>query len=291
MAGGATIDPQAIGWRDDGHESGVLRTERVRGGDLVRVPLRDGQFTYNGSSTSMQRGSWQENSDGTGSGMLISVTAGATAPAIVEHLFTGRVYGVRTIPAYNNPNIGPGITDFSVMIDGKAYAVEPYRRRVEATGVDTMTTGEAAFIVADDLPPGLHRATLVFPPHPTINARWALLGYVAEKAAGYSEPGERLSLFGAPTVLTTSAADIRAMLSGTSAKAPRGVRGGLLFNSTAAAVTVTLSLGSTDIYSVSVPANGSAQFTFPGLIGNVLSDIKLRASASSAVTVTLVEGL
>jgi hypothetical protein len=286
-----SLDPQAIGWRDDGTESGVLRTERVRGGDLVRVPLRDGQFTLNGSSTTVQRGTWQENSDGTASGILISVAIAAAAPVTISHLFTGRVYGVRTLPAYNNPNIGPGITDFSVYIDGLTYAVNPYVRRTEATTVDTITSGEAAFIVADDLPMGVHKATLVFPPHPTINARWALLGYVAEKAAGYSDPSERLSLFGTPTVLTTTAADIRAMLSGTSAKAPRGVRGGLLINSTATPVTVTLSLVSTDIYNVSVPANGSATFTFPGLIGNLLSDIKLRASAGSAVTVTLVEGL
>lgn len=286
------LDPQANGWRDDGTESGVIRTESVRGGDLVKVPLRDGQFTFNGSSQSIQRAAWQENSDGTASGFLVSVAINAAAPVVVEHMFSGRVYGVRTIPGYNSPNIGPGITDFSVYIDGRTYKVEPYRQRTEGPGADSLLTGDATFIVADDLPPGLHRATLVFPPHPTINARWALLGYACEKAAGYETFPERLSILGSPTVLGTTATEARSLFSnGGAAKYPRGIRGALLINSTESPVTVTMVLGATDIYNVSVPANGSATLQLPGLISNPFSDIKFRASVAASVTITLVEGL
>ena len=283
-----SLDPQATGWRDDGSESGVVRAEVVRGIDLVRVPLRDGQFTLNGSSSSATRGSWQENSDGTASGIIISVAAAATAPTTVSFPFSGRVLGLRFNPGYNSPNIGPGITDFSVMIDGVAYPASSHIMRPDADAPSNIASGEVGVLIADNLDFGPHYATIVFPPHPTINARWALFGFLLEKAAGY-EPTPKMSLLGSPTVLTTATTSLHLLASGTSAKNPRAIRGAFFINSTATAVTVTLAASGADFFTVSVPANGSAQWTLPSPLGLNPNTMTIRASAASAVTATMIE--
>lgn len=283
------LDPQANGWVDDGTESGVIRTRSVRS-DLVRVPFRDGHITYNGSSAIVTREAWQENADGSASGFLVSVAAAATAPAIIEHLFYGRVYGIRLLQNYNSPNIGPGITDFGINIDGKSYPVSGAYTRQDTNTSSTFPNGEAVLVIADDLPNGPHKATLIFPAHPTINAQWGLLGFAAERAAGY-EPLERVALFGTSAVLGTSDTALSALYRSSSvSKTGRGVYGAVFYNSTASPVIVTIKNNATDIYALTVPANGSADWTLPHLVSVISANLKFRAATATAVTVTVIEG-
>lgn len=241
------IDPQAIGWRDDGTEGGVLRTEPV-GGNPVPLPIIQGQHTISatGSTASYQAG-LTYNPDGSASGINISVPSGNNG-VIISQTFYGRAFGVRYQATGGE---GP----FTVVVDGVAVAVptSPY--------YDT----QARVITHRDLPEGQHRADIIVAAKASGTASLTLFGWLVDRSAGYQPPPNLAQMINGGEVPTTKGY-INYGVSGQQLAAVERV---LYANPTESELTVTLTyISSGPLTTLTIPAGEMAVFDLGGPVAN-----------------------
>lgn len=301
IGGGA--DKRAIGWADDNHEQGHIRAKDI-GGRLVPVSWRNGQYSTGGTaSATLRNESIRNNSDGTCSALSVVVAAwvysSAEGYATVKFSFAGPTLALRWAKGISTtlPR------DFTCVIDGVGYAVDnQVYDPIDGTTAWIRPTGEHCEIIADNLPNTLHTCELVFPAHADQQNRWTLFGYAVDAITGQQPPPRRLGLC-KPQALTTSMAvvDFSHAASSSGENYPLGVRKICYSNSTAGAVVVTLegfynNATSTTLAVLSVPANGSAEYDFGGLLAVDYSAVsgsqtlRHKAASNSAITATLIGG-
>lgn len=267
-----SIDPQATGWRDDGTDGGIVRTELARAG-YVQMPFRNAfQSTSAAGSASIGlNGGNTNNTDGSGTRIAVSVAASATLEnyAYLGFWIQGNVFGLRHASL-------PGPID--CMIDGVAYTVE------EDTTLNSPRTGFTSGslpaadyqILARDLGEGLHWVELTFPAFLSGATRsYLLFGYIVDGRAGYVRPSGYVHIHQEPVAITATTGATGQFLAVSPAATTTsywGMRSVLLCNTTAGAITVSAVYStrtSTPIWTKSVPANDTVIFDLGGIIADV----------------------
>lgn len=258
----------AEAWRDDGSESGIIRTEQKRG-DLVQMPFITGLFASGEAGTATVRLQGQPsphiNADNSGTYLTVTVAASASLAnsATVKFWITGNVFGLRFS---RNPAMPIGC-----MIDGVAYPVNVTGNvdPVNNNSVGNLYSIVDCDLIADDLGQGRHFVELVFPAFLSGTTRvYNIFGYVVDGQSGYQKPtGQVVSLHQASMAITATTA-------GTAQYKiiPPGVRGwrkALFCNTTGSAITIycVYSLATSFVmWSKSVPANDTIEFDLQGIV-------------------------
>lgn len=270
------LDPQANGWRDDGTESGVIRTDPASGG-VVSVPFVQGQYGLEatGSTASFQTGIYY-NPDGSSSGFNISVPAGNNGVRIYQP-FRGPTFGIRHSSAASSPVI-------TVSVDGDPVAVDTSLPWNAIGGVPWVTTLYNGFKVTHrDLDPGEHVAEIVINAPETGANAVTLFGYIADRSAGYTDLPVLSQLVEGGAVPTSFAYPEY----GPSGQQLAAISRIFYANTTADEITVTVRRGSGGtIGKLAVPANGTAAFDLGAPVANGRL-IMHQASASGLTHVTM----
>lgn len=283
-----SIDPQAIGWRDDGTESGILRTKSR--GNLVQQPFLPAliDYTSSGSSSVNFNGAARIGGAAAARQMFVSVSASGSLNngVTASFIFHGPTLGL----VYQTTNQGK----LGCRIDGVAYDVPlPIQ-----TGLDTQASTLAydtvpGVIVADDLSNTLHYCQLDFACDPLgVTAfSWYMMGYLVDETAGYRKFDHASRASSNTITLTTSATFISAFSPSSAVTNIYGAHSFLFINLTASAHTVSLlpSGSGTTAIPISVPASGYAQFTpSPGVPLVDFENWKVSADANSSVAMTII---
>lgn len=179
---------------DDGTPEGIIRT-KLEQGDLVKVPIRNNAWTGGSAQATIANndGSFERRVLNNSNPISLSST-----PGYMYGILSGRVIGIRIEKNGNFP-------DFAVVIDGTAYRVSQttsnYNTNLIVNGVrDT----ESYIIVATDLEDKPHQVEIFIQAAATLLSI-NVLGFIAEKRAGYSDTPLKSSLAYSQGVLTTSA--------------------------------------------------------------------------------------
>lgn len=256
MAGGAAIDPQVIGWRDDGSESGLLRTGPVHG-NLVAVPIRASEYvrTLSGGGTAAFQTGQYQNPDGTGNALRMQVSASGDGVRI-WFPFRGSTFGIR----YLSPSTALPLT---VSVDGEAVAVDLQETEMAAEPV-TVDLPTGTRITHRDLDPSvLHYAELTLV-YTDATLTVTLYGFLLDQGAGYVPAPRRLYARTYVNV-TTTGSNLNAV---SGAHIFGGINQIIYVNTTGAEIVVTITdaLGGNTVALITVPANGMETFTLPGCV-------------------------
>lgn len=271
----------AAAWRDDGSESGIVRTEQKRG-DLVQMPFVIGSVTLSATGTATATLTNQPlpylNLDGSGTYIRLTVSASATLAnsATAKFWITGNVFGLRYLRSAATP--------IGCMIDGVAYTITAANNADPVTNASVSNLYGAVDydLIADDLGPGRHFVELVFPAFLSGSQRvYNIFGYVADGNAGYQKPsGQVVTLYQATLALTATTGGTAQNLT-----LPNGIRGwrkALFCNTTAGAITVYCvysTATSVVMWSKPVPAYDTVEFNPEGIIVDS-SNIKFYVSGA-----------
>lgn len=271
------LDPQANGWRDDGTESGVIRTDAVHG-NLVMVPFQAARYASQaiGATASYQRGITY-NPDGSGTAINVSVPTGSNGVRIFQ-LFEGSTFGLR----YRANLLTQRVDAITVSVDGVPVTFNPEAALADLNLESSQDMYFGHTVTHRDLPEGTHLAEIVLTSGPATRSI-VLLGYLADQAAGYSPPTRfhQMVIGGA---VGTSFSYVKY---GDAPEDLAAISRIAYSNSTESPITVTLSyIGSTDFATVTVPANGTAAYDFGFPTANARL-VQHRASASGVTHVTL----
>jgi len=279
-----SIDPQANGWRDDGSESGLIRTEHVRG-NLVPIPFDALQYyaelSGGATATSAPTGVYS-NPDGSGTGVNVSIPSGADAGVRLWMPFYGRGFGVRW-----RRDSGLTATNLSVVVDGEAVGVDTGNLpHLVAEAITTQITDAEARAITHPLLPndGPHVAEIHVIRDPSATATITLYGFLLDERAGY-RPLPRVAQMLTTTVLTAAAVEIP--VGRGTALAMRAIRKVIYTNITAGPVTVTVKNGANTVWARSIPANETIEFD-PGTAIAASSAFTHQASAATSVNATVI---
>lgn len=281
-----SLDPQAIGWEDDGSDSGVVRTRLLRG-DLVEVPFRSLQFyaeLAGGATATYQSTGVYSNPDGSGTGINVSVPPGVATGAGVRLWlpFSGRAFGVRW------RRDRASMAAFSVAVDGQAVPVASgLIPRLVAEGLTTQITDAQARAVTHDALPddGPHLAELAFVSDPGATSTVTVYGVLLDSRVGYRQL-PRVGQVVSTTVLTASAVEIPANRG--NVLTFRSLRKVIYANTTAGAITVTVKNGANTIWAKSIAANDTAELDFGGAGLAPSAAYTHQASAAASVNATVI---
>lgn len=278
----------AEAWRDDGSESGIVRTEQKRGA-LVQMPFISGIVTLAGvgSATAILQGQPAPylNTDGTGTYLKITVDASASLAnsATAKFWITGNVFGLR----YARSSLLP----IGCMIDGVAHTITAANNTdpVNNGSVGNLYSAVDFDLIADDLGQGRHFVELVFPAFLSGSQRvYNIFGYVVDSQAGYQKPtGQVVSLYQASLAITATTAGTAQYP--TIPNGMRGWRKALFCNTTGSAITINCiySLASSVLmWSKSVPANDTIEFDPLGVVVDV-SNVRFYASGAGLNLTTI----
>ena len=256
--------------RDDGTSEGIIRT-KIAQGELVKIGVNSQNstnVTAGGATVSLQLQSNSYNSDGTSSGVLITVpafVAATQAGATVNRTIYGKTIGVRFLRSSATPI-------FCVEIDGVSYQVNQPAVFDDISNADD--DGEAYFIVAEDLHDGPHTARVIVTSDPAIASiqNLVLYGFIAERRIGYTEQ-TKVNDFGTTGTLTTSAVAIPRTTE-------RYIRAVFYTNISGASATVTIVYSGVTIWQATLAAGASATFD---LLSPAALSATHQASAGSAI--------
>jgi hypothetical protein len=271
-----------------GSTSVVLASDQISSvdiqGDLVKVPLRPGYFQseVGGTATAtFQLSGIVQNSDGSGQGLSISVPTGLNNGAQVWFPFYGRSLGIRF-----RRDTSLTIPDFSVFIDGVAYAVTGQETYLVNEGITALVDPEVNVVLARDLSDGLHFARVVVVEPSSGTNSLLLHGYLAERSAGYASP-VRAQQIVSSAVITTS--QVSFAPSNTAATGMRFIRKVIYTNISGGAVVVTVQNGATVIWQKSIAAADSAEFDFGNLTA-INNSLTHAAGSAAAINATIIGG-
>lgn len=232
------IDPQINGARDDGSESGIVRTETLRDGWSL-LGFRRGLYTSAniGSGTVASLSGLITNSvTNTGTAIQVSLPASAAYGngATIGFWIHGNMLGLAYYAL--NTTVPPGCT-----IDGINYAV-PVSKSGTANPLTLsgVASDELPLVeVANDLGDGPHWVELSFACAASGSTRYYVMqGYAVDRRSGYVQ-----SPAGARTGATifTLTASYSTLLTGASTNANiRSIRQVIFYNSTGGAITATM---------------------------------------------------
>lgn len=268
-----TIDPQAVGWRDDGSESGVLRSEMVKAG-AVPQPFRYGAFAtmLSGASASYQT-ALVNNLYGFGSGVYFQVAAGSNGAELILP-FSGVLFGLGYLAQSTAPVVSVDVDGVGVAFD----ASEIHRR------ITTLTTTVGEYpeirITHTDLDPGPHIARIAIVAPPAGTTTLTLHAYFVSALAGYPSPN-RMANISAGVAVPVSYGTVP---SGGGNVQLDGIQRLWYSNTTGAGLTVTVRTygASSALASFSVPANGQYQLDFGSPLSNART-LEHMASGAGAV--------
>ena len=278
-----SVDPQAHGFRDDGTESGLIRSE-PNSGRWYLMSWRRGGYTSaaGGTATVGAPGSLSGSALWTGTSLQMTVPANAALGngTTMGFWIHSKKFALRYVTASGVP---PGCT-----IDGVTYDVP----LSEATAVNPITLSgigydESPLVhVADDLGEGFHFVELSFPCAATGSTRsWVLHGYAVDSIDGY-EPRAPEGRVGSTQITLTGS--YQAMLGTASSTNVRTVRKLFFYNSTAGAITATLKHSVYGVFwTKAVPAGETAEWD-PGIA--MADGVELQA-IGNGLTCTIVGGL
>jgi len=271
----------AEAWRDDGSESGIVRTEQKRGA-LVQMPFITGLVTLSvtGTATAILQGQPLPylNTDNSGTYLKITIDPSASLAnsCTAKFWITGNVFGLR----YARSSVLP----IGCMIDGVAYPVNVTNNvdPVNNGSVGNLYSAVDFDLIADDLGQGRHFVELVFPAFLSGSQRvYNITGYVVDGQAGYQKPtGQVVTLYQASLAITATTAGTAQYT--TMPNGMRGWRKALFCNTTSSAITINCiySLASSVLmWSKSVPANDTIEFDPQGI---VVDSTNVRFYASGA---------
>lgn len=268
-----STEMQAAGYKDDGSAQGLIRVQEAISG-LVRLPFRVGQYSLSSNSSSsvqpvFKSDIYRENSDGSCSGMGVTVTQGTAGSTYVGRIvfsFFGKVLALRW--ARGIASVGDP-ADFTCVIDGVAYNVSNQAYDPKSGVAYTTPSGEACVIIDDNLADGQHVCELVFPGATDQQNRWLIYGYAVESRTGAMPYPRRLSWCN-PQVLTGTSTAVDASHHGETSgeNVAYAVRRVSYSNSSSSPVVVTLENNYngtlTPLGVITIPANGADHYDFPG---------------------------
>lgn len=245
------FDLQANGWLDDGTESGVIRTHRK---SVVIIPF-DSSFIQASTGASIN---FYNGLSGTaysnGSVVSVQVTQGTGNYAQIKIPFRGTMFGIAR-RSYD-------VINYTVMIDGVAYpagtgnsnAIQPNEWLSQSAFQDN----KYVEMITNNLLDTTHEAEIIVQGIASGTLNFNLFGIAVSKDSGYREPVPsiwRIMNVTLPTTLATIAS-----LSSTPISS---VGKYCFYNSTASAVTVTVSYGGTaPVFVQSVPAGQTIEWNF-----------------------------
>jgi hypothetical protein len=265
------LEQQQTGARDDGNESGVVRTELVRG-TLVTMPMLRTAYSVNavGSTSPSISAAFPENGDGTQSGIFISVAASASLAnsALIGFWIMGEVFGLRLSKSGGYFTANP----VGCRIDGVAYDVAVDLARDPVTNgmafIGT-TPGVLSQIIATDLGSGPHYVELIFPAFLSGATRqYGLLGYLVDSRVGNVAPARGVTL-NLPQIGPAAITWVNVC---NPTLAFQGIRKVFVMNTTATAIIVLLRWNSSvnEFWRRTVPANDTLECDLGGILYDVL---------------------
>jgi hypothetical protein len=285
--GGPALDPQALGWRDDGTDQGALATQpalatlvprSIRAGTTV-----NGFMRYESAGGASIANSFRQLSGPSYAGHVCAITCPAADFSYVKVKLTvyGRRFGVQWY--YTT---GQTTEPFTVVIDGKAYEVPFSLKDPLSQSVVTQPDPFLQWVCPDLLDDTRHEVEIIFlGDRPSGSSRtWIVRNVLLDASAGYVEQRPLDTLHG-PVTATTSYADFNPS-SPWDPSNVRVVRVNLV-NTAAHSVDIQLATSASDANRFAlktIGAGDTAVFDFgPNGIG--LAPMYLKASTNSAVLV------
>lgn len=282
----SVTDEQINGARDDGSEGGVLRAELARA-QAVLVPFSMEEIIPTGSAVAIYGGKYADT-EGAGNRVKVTLAHSATLANNLrwDMWFNGEFFGL----CYN---IDTGTAPIGLMIDGVAYSVPAWPPVHPIYGTPTVmnTARLNGEIIARDLGPGRHLASIMFPGSVTEDRTWWMHGYLADSAAGYREQQHGGIVSQTQIAVGTAWTNLLVGAVGSATAFPASTRVLMLYNTTASPITVSLALnGDTDIFwSKQIAANDTVpvDFGMPIFQKNYL----LAKASATGVVATQIGGL
>lgn len=281
MPAGDRIDRQAIGHEEDLANEGHIRTV------LERAPLVETPMIYAGNYAATYGGSGSYvnanrdlggNQASAGSSVVISTGAGIDRYATVRFDFGGRRLGLHLgVDSWTDLSL------ITVFVDGAPYALTAAHLDWKLATNVQLDNDTLRVLVAEDLPDGFHQCEIHFAGTAAGVKGYTLYGVLTE--------GDKARL-GWP--LTVTACGVYTFASATpvalstmcnrnaSLKLLRKVS---LHNTTAAAIVVTATYNSVEVWGASIAAYSNAEFD-PGL---PMPQVSL--TAATALTFTAAAGI
>jgi hypothetical protein len=250
------FDTQANGWRDDGSESGVLRTELTRG-NLVLRPLPAADF----SIVTAGNGICNPVADGGGSRcgnqyVYISVPDAGSFVSLTFP-FNGRALGI----CYST-TATPGTKNATAIIDGVANPLPPAPRKVLNPADCNPGAGYHYYPVAENLLDGAHQCTFAVTGDAAGDAQVVYLyGIFVEERAGYRPVPPSAVLANSTLVTTAARQTLNALFSYNNAC--NYISAIHLANVSAADCLVSLDKNTATFWREIVPANKTREINFP----------------------------
>lgn len=235
--------------------------------ELVRVPFNPGNMgisttgaggSANGSYSQALVGS---NPDGSDSGVSISMPAIALASPPFNSIrifvpFYGTTFGIRWRLDAGVTNL----TNITVVVDGEAVGVDttwPPGPYPTLSGFNIVVNEAMAITHRGLASTGLHMAEIcISGPNTGANAALVLHGFLADRAAGYTELPRLSAMPTAPSTLTTALVEIDTSRTNVQ-QAARAIRKVYYIN-TGAAVTVDIAYNSVSFKRLYLSATGTA---------------------------------
>ncbi|MCC6125690.1 MAG: hypothetical protein IT426_12055 [Pirellulales bacterium] len=251
-----SFDTQANGWRDDGSESGVLRTELARG-NLVLRPLPAADF----SIVTAGSGVCNPVADGGGSRCgnqyaFLSVPDAASFVGLTFS-FNGRALGL----CYSTTST-PGTKNASAIIDGVAYPLPPAPRKVLDPADCNPGAGYHYYPVAENLADGPHQCTLAVTGDAAGAAQIVYLyGIFVEERVGNRPAPPSAALANSALVTTAARQTLNALFAYNNAA--NYISAIHLANVSGADCLVTLDKNSVAFWREIVSANKTREINFP----------------------------
>jgi hypothetical protein len=251
-----SFDTQANGWRDDGTESGALRTELTRG-NLVLIPLdtHSGFIEMSASGSGNIIAVTDGLSNRTGNQWLYLQLPDANSAVSISFRFNGRALGFCLATNYS-----PGTSGMTAQIDGVMHPFPPAPVLIGDPTNHGPGYGYHYYPIVDNLPDGVHqcRFTMV---GADVNQIVKLFGIFVEERVGYRPAPTSAILANSAIVATASRQTFSALFSGnvdfTYLSAIH------LANVTASDCLVTLDKNNVTFWREVISANKTREINFP----------------------------
>jgi hypothetical protein len=273
------FDEQADGWRDDGSESGVVRTELARG-NLVLRPLLPGEFTSYAAGSAYCQPMADDGGVRCGN-KFVQVSAPDQSSSVRIHfLFSGKNLGfcMSTAGVLGSKNA-------SCLIDGVAYPFPPVPRAVTDPG-SSIGGGYHYYPIAEDLPDGVHQAVFALSGDPSGASQVIILyGIFVEERAGY-RPVSPTAVLCNSALSAVATRQLLSTLFGGSR--PSHVFAAIhLSNVTGSDCLVTLDKAGATFWREIVPGNKTREINFPLPVGIDFANYGITCQTANAIQTSL----
>lgn len=286
-------DPFAIGWVDDGSQSGRLRTEDIVG-NLVAISFgpADFQEAHTGGASVLHTATTGLG-EGNNSSQLIQLncpaeTIGATNFGRIQFSVFGSRLGIRwSTNASTNP------PDLCVMIDGVAYDVTLRPKTWDTYQDFTTYSSNNQWVCPDLLTDTEHQVEIIGIGTDSGTGAlrtWYVFGFLASSKSGYQARRGNGAILGGTTGGVPMALTNAFVSMGYSTRNNMiAVAGILVSNSDTSAHTITIEYDGNTVHKRIVPANDGIEIRLPVPVNATASLFKLKADSNSVLTATIIQ--